>query len=104
LTALQSLPAVAPMLSARSTATGDARTLHVTVHNGGNAVAFFLRLRVTKGAGGDEVLPSLWSDNYVSLLPGETRELSVRFSGGALAGKEPVVVMTGWNVPQTTSK
>jgi len=83
--------------------TADARALAVTVHNGGRAPAFFLRLRVTKGDGGDEVLPSYWTDNYVSLLPGETRKLSVRFADGALAGARPVVVLTGWNVPQTQS-
>lgn len=104
LTALHSLPAVAPTLSARSEATADGRTLHVTVHNGGSAPAFLLRLRVTRGEGGAEVLPSFWSDNYVSLLPGETRELSVRVAAAALAGAAPAVVLTGWNVPQTTWK
>jgi len=104
LSALHSLPAVTTTVRASSAATtADARTLHVTVRNGGSALAFFLRLRVTRGAGGDEVLPSYWSDNYVSLLPGEKRELSVRFAEAALAGAEPVVQLTGWNVSQTGS-
>jgi exo-1,4-beta-D-glucosaminidase len=51
------------------------------------------------------VLPSLWSDNYVSLLPGETRELTVRFAASALAGAQPVVALSGWNaVPTTTDR
>jgi exo-1,4-beta-D-glucosaminidase len=104
LTALSSLPTVTPTVHVSSAATtAGAHMLHVTVHNGGSALAFFLRLRVTRGEGGDEILPSYWSDNYVSLLPGEKRELSVRFADGALAGAEPVVVLTGWNVPQTGS-
>jgi exo-1,4-beta-D-glucosaminidase len=104
LSALSSLPTVTTTLHARSEATTAAeRTLHVNVRNGGRALAFFLRLRVTKGEGGDEVLPSYWSDNYVSIPPGETRELSVRFADRALAGAKPVVVLTGWNVRQTRS-
>jgi exo-1,4-beta-D-glucosaminidase len=62
-----------------------------------------LRLRVVKGTGGDEVLPSLWSDNYVSLLPGEKRELTVRFAADALAGAQPVVALSGWNVAATVN-
>jgi hypothetical protein len=49
------------------------------------------------------VLPSFWNDNYVSLLPGETRELTVRFAASALGGARPLVVMTGWNVVKTTT-
>ena len=64
---------------------------------------FRLRLRVTKGAGGDEILPTLWSDNYVSLVPGEKRELTARLPTAALGGARPVVVVTGWNLPVTTS-
>jgi exo-1,4-beta-D-glucosaminidase len=106
LTALQSLPTVAPIVTAKSAAaTGETRTLGVTVRNGGRAPALLIRLRVVKGAHGDEVLPSLWSDNYVSLLPGETRELTVRFAASALAGAQPVVALSGWNaVPTTTDR
>ena len=103
LSALQTLPTVAPTVMASGDATGETRTLHVTVRNGGKAPALMVRARVTKGAGGDEVLPSLWSDNYVSLLSGEKRELTVRFAAGALDGKPPVVALSGWNVVATAT-
>jgi exo-1,4-beta-D-glucosaminidase len=109
LTALRTLPTVTPVVSASSEAQGtgaaaDAktRTIHVTLHNRGKAVAFLLRLRVLRGNGGDEVLPTSWSDNYVSLLPGEQRELTARVPSSALAGAPPVVVVSGWNIPETT--
>jgi len=50
-------------------------------------------------AEGSSILPVLWDDNYVSILPGESRELVARFpavddvSGAKLAVK-------GWNVAQ----
>jgi exo-1,4-beta-D-glucosaminidase len=100
LTSLKTLEPVTPKVSARSDGAGG---LRVTVHNGGKGVAFLVRLRVTRGAGGDEILPSTWSDNYVSLVPGESRELSVHLPAGAAAGRgAPVVVVSGWNVPSTT--
>jgi hypothetical protein len=49
------------------------------------------------------ILPVLWEDNYVSLLPGESRELTARFprvddvSGATL-------VVQGWNVGITETK
>ncbi|MBT3222668.1 MAG: hypothetical protein HN348_26635, partial [Proteobacteria bacterium] len=44
----------------------------VTVHNPGPAMAFFVRLTALDEAG-NEILPLRWSDNYISLLPNETR-------------------------------
>ena len=41
------------------------------------------------------VVPVFWSDNYVSLMPGEHQELVVRHDAGG-----PVAVeLSGWNVP-----
>ncbi len=38
-----------------------------------------MRLKVNKGKGGDEILPVLWQDNYISLLPGEKREVTATY-------------------------
>jgi len=51
-----------------------------------------------EGARDDEVLPVLWQDNYFSLLPGETREVSVTYNTRDLGGSLSVVVVEGWNV------
>ena len=66
--------------------------------NPSHAVAFFVRLKVTRGKGGDEVLPVMWQDNYVSLLPGEKREISASYRASDLDGKRPEIEVTGWNV------
>ncbi len=41
-------------------------------------------LEVIGGDQGDEVLPAFWSDNALTLMPGERRELTVRFRTGAI--------------------
>jgi len=50
------------------------------------------------------VLPVEWEDNYVSLLPGETRTLSARYDTKDLHGAKPSVLVTGWNVRRVFAK
>jgi exo-1,4-beta-D-glucosaminidase len=98
LTALARLPKAQIKASSRTERRGPESITHVTVENPGSALAFFLRLKVVKGAGGDEVLPVLWQDNYVSLLPGEKRELTATYRTKELGGTKPVVEVSGFNV------
>jgi exo-1,4-beta-D-glucosaminidase len=53
---------------------------------------------VSKGAKGEEILPVLWEDNYISLLPGEKLEVSATYRAGELGAAKPVVEVSGWNV------
>jgi len=68
----------------------------VTVTNTGSALAFQLRLKAVD-ASGVEILPVYWEDNYISLLPGERRDIRIALPAWTPA---PVgVVVDGWNVP-----
>ena len=96
LTALQTIPAASVTVKAQFSA-GEAR---VTLRNTSRSVAFFVRLQVT-GRGGAEVLPVLWGDNYVSLLPGETRVITVSYALRDLGGASPHILVSGWNVSPT---
>jgi exo-1,4-beta-D-glucosaminidase len=75
----------------------DDRAL-VTLTNPGHSPAFFVRLRVLKSQDGEQILPSMWDDNYVSLLPGETRSLTARWRSEDAPGATPTVAVDGWNV------
>lgn len=68
-------------VAAEVTADGDG--LSVTLDNRGDAFAFFVQLRLAD-AGGADVLPVIWTDNYVSLFPGDRRTVRVHVPGGAL--------------------
>lgn len=57
-----------------------------------------VHLRVTTSAEGEDVVPIFWDDNYISLLPGEKRELTARFNAGKLSGKQGGLYIDGWNV------
>jgi hypothetical protein len=79
---------------------GHPGTLRVTVTltNPGEGLAFFVHPVLTRGPGGEEVLPTLWSDGYVSVLPGETRVLTAEVEAERLGGAAPWVRVEGWNV------
>jgi len=81
---------------------GASATAQLTLKNTGSALAFFTRAELLAGKGGKPVLPVIWQDNYVSLLPGETRALTVRYAVSDLGGAVPVVRVSGWNVAAQT--
>ncbi|MFD8217078.1 exo-beta-D-glucosaminidase [Streptomyces sp. NPDC059697] len=51
---------------------------------------------------GKPVLPVQWSDNQVSLWPGESATLTATYRTADLHGSAPRVRVSGWNTPETT--
>lgn len=93
------LPSALLELAAEPLPRSDGGTaLRVRLHNPGSGLAFFVRARIVNAADGEEVLPVRWSDNYVSLLPGARRELTVELPARA-AGSALRLAVDGWNVP-----
>jgi exo-1,4-beta-D-glucosaminidase len=97
-TALKQLPKVKLNVSSRSERKGDEEVTHVAIENPNRNLAFFVRLKVDKGTGGEEILPVLWQDNYLSLMPGEKREITATYRVRDLGGKNPTIEVSGWNV------
>jgi exo-1,4-beta-D-glucosaminidase len=99
LTALASLPQTT--LTLDPDPAGPDGTVRVRVRNTGSALAFQVHVRLEDADIGQEVLPVFWSDNYLSLLPGETRTLTAAF----LPGRAPArVALTAeaWNAGMVT--
>jgi exo-1,4-beta-D-glucosaminidase len=97
-TALSQLPKVKLKVADRTERQGGEVTTHATLENPSKSLAFFVRLKVNKGKGGDEILPVLWQDNYISLLPGEKREVTATYRAQELGTAQPAVEVNGWNV------
>ena len=96
-TALRDMPAATVKSEASFSSKGGMGHAKVTLKNSGSGVAFFIRLQVT-GRGGNEALPVFWEDNYVSLLPGESRVITASYRLRDLGGAPPKLRVTGWNV------
>ena len=70
----------------------------VTLTNPSTSVALLVRLKLTSGKGGKMVVPVFWKDNYVSLMPKESRPITVTYSLSDLGAAAPAVEISGWNV------
>ena len=73
---------------------GAAR-VEVELTNHGEGVALAAQVVLRDAATGARVLPAYASDNYVSLVPGERRRLTIEVPGAA---REMAVELKGWNV------
>lgn len=89
LSGLETLPKVRVKLSTRSEVKGQDEMEHVTVENPTSQLAFFVHLRVL--AGGKEVAPVIWEDNYITLMPGEKRDISATVHRKDLKGAKATV-------------
>jgi exo-1,4-beta-D-glucosaminidase len=99
-TSLSQLPKVKLTMTDHSERQGENEVTHVTLENPSKSLAFFVRLKVDKGKGGAEILPVLWQDNYISLLPGETREVTATYRVSELGTAKPAVEVSGFNIEQ----
>ena len=98
LTALAALPPVTLNASCDIENRGSEKVATVRIENPTNRLALFAQVALTKGRGGEEILPVFWEDNYLSLLAKETKTVRATFSGGNLDGKTPTLEVGGWNV------
>ncbi|MFZ0338016.1 MAG: sugar-binding domain-containing protein [Terracidiphilus sp.] len=113
LTALNNLPTVTLTATAEELEGKIAgqRLLAITLHNPTNSIALMahVQLRRKSGAPGDgslslgwksgeRVLPVFYSDNYVTLLPDETKTIAIEAAQSDFNGEDPLIVVDGWNV------
>ncbi|MBC7267230.1 MAG: discoidin domain-containing protein [Streptomyces sp.] len=82
--------------------TGDRRELTAVVRNQGSAVAAMVRLSLLEEPGGRRVLPTLYSDNYLWLLPGESRTVRLSWPADATSVRHPVLTAQAYNSPVAT--
>ena len=85
-------------MTSRHSRNGQESQTTVTLDNASESLAFFVRLKVTTGAGGAEILPVIWQDNYISLLPGEKRDITASYRTAELGTAQPEVEISGWNL------
>ena len=80
---------------------GPSTKVTVELENPSPDLALMVEIRVVRDATGEVVLPVYLDDNYITLLPKETRKISGLFATEDLMGELPVVKVRGWNVKET---
>jgi hypothetical protein len=89
----------------RLSRSGTRAGLTATVRNQGPAVAAMVRLSLTNGTTGRRVLPTLYSHNYLWLLPGESQEVTLSWPAKALTSGHPLLTATAHNSrPSSTAR
>ena len=98
MTQLEKLPPVKLAVSGRAVRRGGQEVARVTITNSSRSLAFFVHLQIKQGSSERDILPVVWEDNYVSLLPGERRELTATYKVKDIGNASPSLKVEGWNI------
>ena len=74
------------------------KSITVNIKNTSNKLAFFIDLQVKGSKSGESILPIFWDDNYLSLLPGEERQIKATFTINKKTDGDPVFTYKGFNL------
>jgi exo-1,4-beta-D-glucosaminidase len=102
--ALQNIGKTSLKISYTSEKKSDSSLHTVIITNTGKTVAFQVHLRAVKGSSGDDILPIIFSDNYIELAPGETRSILCSYANKDAKGSTPFFVTSAWNLDLTKCK
>lgn len=97
MTQLMSLPKA--QVGAHLNITDEGKAVHVRLQNESKALAFQMSLAI-RDSQGEDITPVMWSDNYVSLMPGESRTLTTTLPPHT--PQNAVIIVSGWNIPDQT--
>lgn len=76
--------------------------VRVTLHNSSTHLAFQVHAGIRKANSEDEILPVLWEDNYLALMPNEKRVITARYLAKGVLGKGATLKVDGWNIEPVT--
>jgi hypothetical protein len=57
-----------------------------------------VRVKAVRSKSGDLIVPALYSDNYIALMPGEKRVISISLEDADTRGERPSVRVRGYNL------
>jgi len=101
-TALQNLPKVKLDVNEARATGPDGSAVQVIVKNPSDHLAFQVRFGIQKRGQTEEILPVFWDDNYIELMPGESREITARYLPTSDISGPLELTVAGWNIDTTT--
>jgi hypothetical protein len=101
LTALGDMPVVKLEAKVARRDVGGRSFFDVTLTNPGTQIALMAHVQLRGKKSGERVLPIYASDNYVSLIGGETKTITLDAAAVDLKGEDGLAVVDGWNVGLT---
>jgi len=101
---LRTLPKVKVDAVTRVERQGSRWVLTTELHNASNQPALMVRLKAVRTKSGDRILPALYSDNFVALMPGERRTIRTELENADARGESPRIVVEGFNTGDAAQK
>jgi len=99
-TKINSMPKVGIEVKKEIVSQGKEWDVNVEVSNPSDNLAFFIELKAVRKSDGAPVLPVFWDENYISLPPGESKTLNVKFYGSDLGNDELEIKIQGVNLKE----
>jgi Glycosyl hydrolase 2 galactose-binding domain-like/Exo-beta-D-glucosaminidase Ig-fold domain/Glycosyl hydrolases family 2/NedA-like, galactose-binding domain len=95
---LRNLPKVKLNANTNVKKNGDRWNLTTELINNTNQPALMVKLKVIGNKNKERILPVIYSDNYVSLMPGEKKTIIMELQNEDTQGEKPDVVIEGFNI------
>jgi hypothetical protein len=98
LKAIRSLPKVKVEAATKIARQGSRWAMATELRNTSAQPALMVRVKAVREKSGDRILPAIYSDNYVALMPGERRTIRTELEDVDTRGERPRIVVEGFNV------
>jgi hypothetical protein len=100
--AIRQLPQVNLGAATHAERQGNRWVLTTDLRNPSNQPALMIRVKAVREKSGDRILPAIYSDNYIALMPGERRTIKTELKHADTRGETPRIVVEGFNVLRVT--
>ena len=97
-TAIRSLPKAAVTAKTKIARQGSAWVMTTELRNTSQTPALMVRVKAVREKSGDRILPAIYSDNYIALMPGVLRVIRAELEEADTRGEGPRMVVEGFNV------
>lgn len=98
LRALRTLPPAQITASTRAEREPGLWKLTTELRNTSAVPALMVRVQAVRETTGDRILPAVYSDNYIFLMPGQMRVLTTELQQADTRGERPRIAVSGFNV------
>ncbi len=93
LRAIRKLPEPQIELSTKTTRSGDGWRMTTELRNAGSAPALMVRVKAVGEKSGERILPAIYSDNYIALMPGERQTITTEVAEADTRGERVAIVV-----------
>jgi hypothetical protein len=97
-TGIRDLPSVDVAMKSHVRRQGTQWVIDADLRNTSKSPALLVRVKAVREKTGDLIVPALYDDNYIALMPGERRTIHIQLENADTRGERPRVVLYGFNL------